>query len=349
MDRTVEQRYAIKFCVKLGKSATETLPLIQQAFGSDCLSKSQVFRWHKSFKEGQEEVTDEPRIGRPSTSRIDENVTRVRDCLNFDRRLSLQLIAETLNITKTTVFRIVTDDLNMKKVCAKLVPKVLTDAQKNMRVLRCQELLEMCENDPNFLNSVITGDESWIFEYDPETKRQSSEWHTPSSPRPKKARMSKSRIKTMLIVFFDVRGIVHHEFVPTGTTVNAAFYLEVLKKLKKRVTRCRSDIKNAWKLHHDNAPSHSAFVVNDFLAKTHTPLVSQPPYSPDLAPADFFLFPRLKQGLKGKHWGTITNIQAHVTSALKDIPEKAFQDAFQAWKHRLQKCIDAGGCYFEDF
>lgn len=108
MDRSVEQRYAIKFCVKLGKSATETFPLIQQAFGSDCLSKSQVLRWHKSFKEGREEVADELRSGRPSISRIDENVTRVRDCLNSDRRLSLQMIAETLNMTKTTIYRVET-------------------------------------------------------------------------------------------------------------------------------------------------------------------------------------------------------------------------------------------------
>ena len=62
-----------------------------------------------------------------------------------------------------------------------------------------------------------------------------------------------------------------------------------------------------------------------------------------------FLLPRLKGVMKGKHWDTIENIQAHVTSALKDIPEKDFQDALEAWKHRLQKCIDVGGCYFENF
>lgn len=121
----------------------------------------------------------------------------------------------------------------MRKVYAKLVPKVLMDEQKESRVSRCKELLGLIENDPDFLNSVVTGDESWMFEYDPETKRQSSEWHTKSSPRPKKARTSKSRIKTMLIVFFDVRGIVHFEFVPQEQTVNAAFYLEVLRRLKR--------------------------------------------------------------------------------------------------------------------
>jgi hypothetical protein len=61
---------------------------------------------------------------------------------------------------------------------------------------------------------VITGDETWIFEYDPETKRQSKEWHTSASPPPKKARRSKSKIKFMFICFFDSEGIVHTEFVP---------------------------------------------------------------------------------------------------------------------------------------
>jgi len=83
----------------------------------------------------------------------------------------------------------------------------------------------------------ITGDESWILEYDPEKKCQSWEWHIVNSPRPKKARMSKSKIKSMLICFFESQGIVHKEFVPPGQTVNQTFYLEVLERLRKKVAR----------------------------------------------------------------------------------------------------------------
>ncbi|KAJ8937776.1 hypothetical protein NQ318_005223 [Aromia moschata] len=112
MQRSLEQRMAIKFCVKLEKSAAETIPMLKKAFGVDCLSDRQIFRWHKAFAEGRENVNDENRAGRPSTSSSDDNVKRVRDLLNTDRRLSVD---------------------QMRKVCAKLVPKVLTDDQKARR------------------------------------------------------------------------------------------------------------------------------------------------------------------------------------------------------------------------
>jgi len=111
---------------------------------------------------------------------------------------------------------------------------------------------------------VITGDEIWIFEYDLETKRRSKEWHTSTSPRPKKARMSKSKIKSMLICFFDSQGIVHTEFVPEGQTVHQFYYRKILERLRKKVVRVRLSIANNWMLHHDNAPCHMAISVIEF-------------------------------------------------------------------------------------
>jgi hypothetical protein len=111
---------------------------------------------------------------------------------------------------------------------------------------------------PDFLNRVIPGDESWFFEYDPETKRQSKEWHTPQSPRQKKARISKSKLNTMVVIFFDSRGVVHKEFVPPGVTVNQKYFLEVQDRLRKRV---RMVIAGDWILHGDNAPAHTALSV----------------------------------------------------------------------------------------
>ena len=90
-------------------------------------------------------------------------------------------------------------------------------------MLVSREILDRVTSEPDFLQGVITGDETWVFDYDPTTKRQSSEWHTSESPRPKKARMSKSKVKSMLIIFFYSKGIVHKEFVPPGQTVNQTF------------------------------------------------------------------------------------------------------------------------------
>jgi len=76
------------------------------------------------------------------------------------------------------------------------------------------------ERQDDILGHVITGDEKWVYQYDPEMKRQSAQWKTANYPGPKKFCRSKSRIKTRLLTFFDIRGIVHYEFVPTGQTVN---------------------------------------------------------------------------------------------------------------------------------
>ena len=128
------------------------------------------------------------------------------------------------------------------------MPKNLSVEQKANRLEICQDLQERLKIEPNFLDKVITGDESWVFDYDPETKRQSSEWHTKSSPHPKKACMSRSKVKTMIIVFFDSRGFVHKEFVPPGMTVNQAFYRDLKERLRKRVQRVRPDIADDWVL-----------------------------------------------------------------------------------------------------
>ena len=96
-------------------------------------------------------------------------------------------------------------------------------------------------------------------------------------------------------------------------------------------------------LHHDNAPAHASLLIREFLAKQETIVVPQPPYSPDLAPADFFLFPKLKSTLKGRRFQTKEEIKENSLQDLRAIP----QNTFQNWKKRWERCINSRGEYFE--
>jgi hypothetical protein len=200
---------------------------------------------------------------------IGKNIQSVHDLVMSDSRISTRIITDKLGIRKCSVRTILKEDLNMRKMCAKIVPKVLTQEQTQRRVGFCQDWLEN-EEGSDFLQWVITGDGSWIYKIDRETKRHSEEWKHGDSPRSKRARKSRSKIKSMLIVFFNIRGVVHHDFVPQGQTVNAAFYVEVSKRLRESLRRVRPELwteKNPIQLH-DNAPSHSALIVLEFSPKT---------------------------------------------------------------------------------
>jgi len=151
----------------------------------------------------------------------------------------------------------------------------------------------------------------------------------------------------MLICFFDSEGIVQTEFVPQGHTVNQYYYREILERLRKRVVRVRPSIVDNSMLLHDNAPCHTAISVIEFLAKKGIPVVPQPPYSPDLSPCDFVLFPKLKFHLKGHHFWTVENIEKAVTDQLKAIPASDYQRCYEEWEQRLRRCVASQGNYFE--
>jgi hypothetical protein len=100
-------------------------------------------------------------------------------------------------------------------------------------------------------------------------------------------------------------------------------------------------------LHHDNALSHNSVLTQQFLAKDNMVFIPHPPYSPDLAPCDFSLFPKMKLKLKGHRFDTIVELQAESQRVLDTLTEKDFQEAFQKWRRRWDRCLHAVGNYFE--
>jgi len=132
---------------------------------------------------------DQPRSGRPSTWQNDENLEKVCNAINADRCWTTDVISEIISLSWSSCQRMLMEDLNMKCVSPKFVSRLLTeDQKKNNRLNVCYGLREQVGNDPQILSKVVTGDETWCYGYDPETKQALSQWKTPNSPKPKKVR-----------------------------------------------------------------------------------------------------------------------------------------------------------------
>ena len=171
MDMKLEQRANIKLCVKLGRSGAETFEMIRRACGNEAMSCARCSEWHMRFKRGRTSLEDDERSGRPSKISTPKNVETIRRLVDEDRRRTIKDIAVIVNMSYGTVQAILTCDLNMHRVAAKFVPRILTPEQKEHRVAICQELRQCALDDPSFMSSVITGDKSWVYGYDPKTKQ----------------------------------------------------------------------------------------------------------------------------------------------------------------------------------
>jgi len=167
MDLSVEQRLAIKFCFKAGKSATQTPQIVNAAYGDQALSRSNVFRWYGRFRDGREDIEDDLRSGRPTECRNDNNVEKISQLLLQNRRLSLRMLADEVNIGKNTVRKIVVEDLRKWKICSRFIPHSLTPEEKDRRIAACRDLIATADSDPDFFKKTVTDDETWCFAYDP--------------------------------------------------------------------------------------------------------------------------------------------------------------------------------------
>ncbi len=171
---------------------------------------------------------DEGRSERLTTTRMCENIACIANILKEDCRPLYRLTAERTGIPKTIVQQILRKDWHKSKHCVWFVPHTLTAKQKEQRLNHAYEFIETIKSDPNFLDSIIIADKSWCFAYNPETKCQSFELCGLNTPPSEKFWFQKSRVKMMLILFFDSKAVIRHKYAPESQTVNATFYIQVL-------------------------------------------------------------------------------------------------------------------------
>jgi histone-lysine N-methyltransferase SETMAR len=155
-----EQRANIKFMCRLGISASETLSALQQVYGDTALKKSAVYDWFSRFKNGQEKLEDDQRSGRPSTSRTAEMIEKVRHLIQCDRRMTIVELEQEVGFSHGSIHAILSDDLRMRRVSAKFVPRQLTANRMVCRMMVAGDMFEKSTQDPTFLTKIVIGDES---------------------------------------------------------------------------------------------------------------------------------------------------------------------------------------------
>ncbi len=331
---------------------------MKQVFGDSCMSQTRVRVWHKKFKEGCDSTKDNQHFGRKTTTGSRSNVQRVEQCLQEDRRKTVRMIATELNLPKTGVHRILKGPLKLSKISPKLIPRQLSDEQMAFRKRLCEENLELLRQDDSILSRVVTGDETWVCIHEVQTKQMSSEWIPKGAAalRPMKPRRDRFARKQMLTVFYDEMGPILIDFLPPGEAVTADQYLEVLQRLKERIRRKRPHLwakdptvndpnQRRFIIHHDNATPHTASNTLTFFL--NIPILAHPPYSPDIAPCDFFLFQRIKSELATMQIQDLAQLRLSVKAVLKSIPAEHYCQSIQQLALRWMKCVAAEGAYFE--
>ena len=117
-----------------------------------------------------------------------------------------------LNFSATSIYRILTEHLGLRKVCSRFVPHKLSDAEKALRIQHSKDIIEKAKKDRKFLYSIVTGDETWCFEYDPGTKRQSAEWKAPDEPKTKKIAHGKIKNQNIAHHFLRLHSLMRNSF-----------------------------------------------------------------------------------------------------------------------------------------
>lgn len=336
-------RAIIYFYWKKGETYTQCHSNISGVLGDSIVSKETVFRWYKEFRRGRDTLKDDTRSGRPRISTDEVTIAAVQKMLIENPRVTYIEIQDNLKISSDSVHKILHQHLGYRKLLSRFVPHSLSQEQKNKRMKVCQKNIKMLEDGGSrIISKIITGDETYVYFFDQKSPQELRQWVHKDEPPPAQGKKLRSVKKVLYAVFFRSTGLVKAVRLDTQKTVTANWYTTVC------LPKVFSDIGVRYPiLHHDNASSHTADLTRQYLVENKINIMEHPPYSPDLAPCDYWLFPGLKRNMRGRRFSSDQEIEDAIMSYFESIEKKAWLEVFSKWKERMERCIDAGGDYFE--
>lgn len=332
-----------------GQTPEQIHKALHDVFGDNAPSYSAVKNWHQQFRLGRESTADAPRTGRPQEWDHNTLTTRISLLVAEDPRMSLRSLEAESKVPRATLHLFMHETLGMQKIATRWVPRMLNPVQKANRVACCTENRQlMQEVGPDFLPSVVTGDESWVHHYDPLSPRESREWVAMGEQASSTSRRARSAGKLLLCLFWDSKGILFREYLHPGETITGSRYAQQLGQLRQAIVKKRRGrITRGIRLLHDNAPAHTSNVAQAAIATCGFQLLNHPPYSPDVAPSDFHVFSDLKRHLRGKRFSTDNEVISFCDDYFSEKSENFWSDGIGALPGRWARVIDAHGDYFE--
>lgn len=339
-------RLLMLYDFRSGLTAADSHRRIIAAFPSDSPSYSTVRFWFDRFRSGVESLDDSERTGRPVTAVTEENIATVKQLVEENPRITYEMIAGYLGIGNSATQTILHSCLGLQKLESKFVPHDLTEEQKAKRVEIAQRLLDMFHGGSSkHTYDIITGDETIIRQFEPHSQSQSAVWcFEDETPEPQVS-AAEWGPRVMICVFFSKSGHVATIPVREHAKVTAQWYttnaLPTVLQAWDNKRKSRQDLK----LHHDNAPTHTAKLTQEYLERNGVTVLPHPPYSPDLAPADFFLFGVLKQRMRGRCFKSLDEALEVLGQFIAEIEKKTWHSAFDEWFRRLKLCVQNHGDY----
>ena len=329
---SIEYRSVIRFLVLKKMDSKTIIEELRSVYGDNAPSRSTIYYWIGEFKNGgRTNVEDDLRSGRPVEIGDNEEEKLIKT-VREERRITKDELAVRLNISKGSVFNIM-KKCGIRKLCSRFVPYFISREMCDKRMQCCEQNLSLYEElGDTMLQNLITEDETPLSLYLPEDRRSSQEYKFPGESAKRKLRTGTDHRKGfMLVIFWDWQGVVLMDFVECGTRVNSDYYSSKIREARK----CRREpYGQSLYLLHDNAPIHTANISTQAVQSTGFVQLPHPPYSPDLAPSDFWLFKHLKQHLKGRRFDTGEDLLECTLDYLSSLPLSFFQEGILILVHR---------------
>ncbi|CAH2003858.1 unnamed protein product [Acanthoscelides obtectus] len=307
-------------------SQQECLAELLPVFGNEAPHQSTISRWYGEFKRGRVSLSDDPRVGAPKMAVTQENADAVRKLIIENRHVTYREIEASLKSSKTSIQKILHEELGVRKLVSRWIPHLLTEEQKAPRVNWCQKTLDRF-NSGNSKNvyRIASDDES--------------------EENPTKVIRSRSVSKKMVATF--VSKVGHIATIPLNEqrTVTPDGYTTIC--LPKVITELQKiNPERRIILPQDNASSHTAQKTRQYLTEENVELLDHPPYSPDPGPNDLFTFPKITNGLRGQRFQSPEEAVEALKNAVLDLPANEWNMCFENCFERMQMCINLRGEYF---